>query len=643
MFESIRTSRRWIMVFLMVLVFPSFIASGVYYSYTRFVENDSGIARVGSQAISEQELDIAQRQRIEQMVRMFGQNVDPKMFDTPQARAATLDGLLADRALDQEAVRDRVIYSDAQLAELYRTNPAFQDDGKFSLAKKEEIARANGVTAAGLDELIPRDERRRLLRTAVGESAFLPKDVASRLQRLLQEQREIRELRFDAAAFTSKVTISDDAVRAYYEAHAKDFEIAESVRAEYVVLTLADVAARLTAPEAEIKASYEQNVAPKFKQREEARAKADALLAQVKKAPANFSDLARANSQDPGSAGKGGDLGFFRRGMMVKPFEDAAFALKPGALAPALVETQFGFHIMRLDQVRKADDGTEERSVSHILIEAPEAKSFGQARPELEDAWKKAEAQKRYIDAAEQFTNISFEQSDSLQPVADKLGLKIQTVEKIARTSAATRAGVPPVFNARVVQALFGDDAVQKKRNIEAIEVSPNTLVTARVLEHHAATQPPLAAVTPQIRERLQREEATKLARAAGERKLAELAQQGDDAGFAAPRTIARQQPQGLAAAALSAVMRASGDKLPVYVGAESDAGYAIFHVLSAKMPAADATKAETANDPARGFAQQAAAADDLAYMNAVKQKNDAVVLSPQYRTVATAAGQKSE
>src|SRR5882757_564847 len=641
MFESIRTSRRWIMVFLMVLVFPSFIASGVYYSYTRFVENDSGIARVGGQPISEQELDIAQRLRIEQMVRRFGQKIDPKMFDTPQVRAATLDELLAERALDQEAVHDRVIYSDTQLAELYRTNPAFQDDGKFSMAKKEEIARANGVTAAGLDELIRRDERRRLLRSAVGESAFLPKEVTGRLQRLLQEQREIAELRFDAAAFMAKVTISDDAVRAYYDAHAKDFEIPESVRAEYVMLTLADVAARLSAPEGEIKASYEQNVAPKFKQREEARAKAEALLAQVKKAPANFSEVARANSQDPGSAGKGGDLGFFHRGMMVKPFEDAAFALKPGALAPSLVETQFGFHIMRLDKIRKADDGTEERSVSHILIEAPEAKSFEQARPELEDAWKKAEAQKRYIDAAEQFTNISFEQSDSLKPVADKLALKVRTVEKVVRTSAATRTGVPPVFNARVVQALFSDDAVQKKRNIEAIEVSPNTLVTARVLEHHAATQPPLAAVTAQIRDRLQGEEATKLARAAGLQKLAELVKLADDAGFATPHTVARAQPQGLAAAALNEVMRAPGDKLPVYVGAESGPGYTIFHVLSAKMPAVDATKAEAANDPARGFVQQAAAADDLAYMNAVKEKNDAVVLSPQYR--AGAVGQKSE
>ncbi len=633
MFESIRTSRRWIMVFLLVLVFPSFIASGVYYSYTRFVENDSGIARVGNQPISEQELDIAQRQRIEQMVRMFGQNVDPKMFDTPQARAATLDVLLADRALDQEAVRDRVIYSDTQLAELYRTNPAFQDDGKFSIVKKEEIARANGVTAAGLDELIRRDERRRLLRSAVGASAFLPKEVAGRLQRLLQEQREIRELRFDAAAFMSKVTISDDAVRAYYDAHAKDFEIPESVRAEYVVLTLADVAARLTAPEAEIKASYEQNVAPKFKQREEARAKAKALLAQVKKAPAGFAEFARANSQDPGSAGKGG---------MVKPFEDAAFALQPGVLAPSLVATQFGFHIMRLDRIRKAEDGTEERSVSHILIEAPDAKSFEQTRPELEDAWKKAEAQKRYIDAAEQFTNLSFEQSDSLKPVAEKLGLKIQTVEKVARTSGATRAGVPPVFNARVVQALFSDDAVQKKRNIEAIEVSPNTLVSARVLEHHAAEQPPLATVTAQIRDRLQREEAAKLARAAGQQKLTELAQRADDAGFAAPRTVARAQPQGLSPAALNEVMRAPGDKLPAFVGADGGSGYTIFHVLSAQLPAVDASKPQNANDPARAFAQQAAAADDLAYMNAVKQKNDAVVLSPQYRSAA-AVGQKTE
>jgi peptidyl-prolyl cis-trans isomerase D len=293
--------------------------------------------------------------------------------------------------------------------------------------------------------------------------------------------------------------------------------------------------------------------------------------------------------------------------MMVKPFEETAFGLKEGEISD-VVETDFGAHIIRLTSIKPA-----------------QAKPFEEVRADIERDLKQQQAQKRFTEAADQFTNLVYEQADSLQPAADKLKLKVQTVE------AMTRQGVPPLLNARIVDALFAEDSIKSKRNTQAIEVATNTLVSARVLEHRPAAVRPLDQVRSQINDLLTRREAVRLAREAGETRLAELRKQPSDAGFQPARFVSRQQAQGLTPSALNQILRVPADKLPTYVGIEiENAGFLIAHVLSARegtAPDAPQREAQT-----RVLAQQAAGADELAYAEGLKARHKVSVLKPELK-----------
>jgi peptidyl-prolyl cis-trans isomerase D len=640
MFDSIRSHRRWLMLFLLLLVFPSFVVTGIY-GYNQFVGRENAIARVDGQPISQAELDAAHRQQMDRLRGMFGEQFDARMFDTPQARAATLENLLAERALQSEAQREHVVVSEQRLRELIATEPAFQQDGKFSYDRYKQLLAAQGLTELGFEQRVQRDIARQTLLQAVAASAVVPKAVSEQVRRLAEEQREVRELRFDPKDFRAKLAVTDAQIKAYYDSNQREFQTPESVKAEYVVLTLDDVAGQLPAiSEADARAYYEQNK-DRFGQDEQRRAshilltagdggtakdkagarkRAEELLARLRAAPGEFDKLARENSKDPGSAASGGDLGWFGRGMMVKPFEDAVFALKEGQTSD-IVESEFGFHIIKLTGVRGA-----------------QIKPFDEVRTQIEAELKRDAAGKRFAEIAEQFSNAVYEQSDSLKPVADKLKLTVQTVESLTRASVPARPNTPQIFTPRVIEALFSAESLEKRRNTEAIEVANNTLVSARVVEYRPAAVRPLADVSAMIKAQLEQKEAARLAREAGEQKLAALQKSASDAGFGAPRTISRVQPQGLPAAAVTAVMRAPADKLPAFVGAELDGGtYGVFQVLSSKVP--EKVDAAQAQAQARALSQAFGAADDAAYVAALRSKHKAEVVRADLKAAAKTEG----
>lgn len=624
------------MFFMLALIFPSFVFFGIQ-GYNRFVEGDNAVARIAGKPVSAQELEAAQRERMEQLRQMFGDNFDAKLFDTPAARAATLDALLSERALALEAATEHVFVSEERLREVIASVPAFQQDGKFDYERYKTLLAAQALSELAFEQRVRDDLVRQTLLQAAADSTFFPKTVAERLLRIGEEQREVRELRFLPEDFAGRAEVTEEAIAAYYEANRREFETPESVKAEYVVLTLDDVAAQIAAPEADLKAYYEQNKAA-YGQPEQRRAshilltageagtaqdkagarkKAEELLAQLRKNPNDFAKLAREFSKDPGSAAKGGDLGFFGRDMMVKPFEDAAFKLKPGEISD-VVETDFGFHIIRVDEVKPAT-----------------YKPFEAVRADIEREYRRQQAQKKFAEAAEQFTNTVYEQSDSLKPVADKLKLSIQTVDALTRAGVPAKPGVPQIFTPRLVQALFSDDALKNKRNTEAIEVTPNALAAARVVEHRPAALRPLAEVRDQIRARVQQREAARLAREAGAAKLEALRKSPSDAGFSTVRTVSRAAPEGLPPGALNAIMQAPADALPAFVGAELDGGaYAVFQVLSARLP--EKPDPERRQSQQRAWQQQAGAADDLAYLALLKIKHKAQVVDPALKAAGT-------
>jgi peptidyl-prolyl cis-trans isomerase D len=628
MFDSIRSHRRWLMLFLILLVFPSFVVTGIY-GYNQFVEPDDAVARVAGQPITQPELDAAHREQLDRLRSMFGEQFDPRMFDTPQARAATLDNLIAERALQQEASKEHVTVTEERLRDVIAGETAFQQDGKFSYDRYRQLLSAQGLSEIGFEQRVRADLARRTLLQAVAASAVVPRTVNEQVRRLAQEQRQIRELRFSPQDFRSKVSVSEDDMKRYYEANPREFQRPESVKAEYLVLSLDDIAGQAPIDEADARAYYEQNKS-RFGEEEQRRAshilltagaggtagekagarmKADELLARLRASPEEFDKLAREYSKDPGSAANGGDLGWFGRNMMVKPFEEAAFGLKEGQTSD-IVESDFGFHIIRVTGVRGS-----------------QVKPFEQVRAEIEAALKREAASKRFAEVAEQFSNSVYEQPDSLQPIADRLKLTVQTIENVTRSGLPAKPGAPQIFGPRLIEALFSTESLSNKRNTEAIEVASNTLVSARVIEHRPAATRPLSEVQDDIRARIEQREAARLAREAGEKKLAALQQSPSDAGFTPPRSVGRTAAAGLAPAAVNAVMRVPVDKLPAYVGAELDGGaFGVFQVLSSKLP--DEADSEQLQAQARALSQAFGAADDVAYVAALREKHKAQVLT---------------
>ncbi len=626
MFETVRTHRRWLVIFLTLLVFPSFIATGIY-GYNRFMSDEQAVARIAGEPVSPQQFEAAHRERLEQVRQALGENFDPAAFDTPAAREASLNSLLGERALRKEAADANVVVSENRLRQVIASVPAFQDDGKFSYDRYKTLLAAQGMNEAVFEQRVREDLARQILLEGVARSAIVPAELAGRLTELVQESRTVRERRFRPEEFVAQVTIGEEAIKAYYEANRAQFETKESIDVQLVALTLEDIARQVSVPPAELQSYYEQNRASfaeaeqrrashilltvgdggSAKDKDGARKLAQDLLARVRARPDDFARLAQENSKDPGSAGKGGDLGFFARGMMVKPFEDAVFGLKPGEISD-IVETDFGLHIIRVTEVKGG-------------AVAP----FDEVKGKIEETFRRQQAQKKLAEAAEQFTNIVYEQSDSLQPAADKLGLKIRTVANVTRDGAPRSEPAAALLPAAAVQALFGDDALNKKRNIAAVEIG-STLVSARVVEHRPARLRPVEEVGAQIRERLVREEAIRLAREAANGAAEALRKAPAESGFSPPRTVSRGQAENMSPDALREVMRAPAEQLPAFVVAESGLGVqSVFWVLESKRP--EKADAQTISQLRRGIEQQLAAADDQAYIAELKRKYKAEVI----------------
>jgi peptidyl-prolyl cis-trans isomerase D len=625
MFESVRSHRRWMMLFMLVLIFPSFVFFGIQ-GYNSFIDREGALAKVDGAPVTQQEFDAAQRDRIERMRQTFGQDFDPKMLETQEARASILDGLVLSRALANEANKAGIVVTTDRLREVLASIPAFQEDGKFSYDRYKAYVASQGQTEAIFEQRVREDLRKQALLQAVAESALVPKTVTEGIDAMLREQREVRELRFTVEQYLPKVSVSDAQVAEFYEKNRALFETPESAKVEFLVLSPDTITGTGTLAEADVKAYYDQNksrygteeqrrashilITAEGSDKAAARKKAEQLLAQVRAKPGDFEKLARENSKDSGSAANGGDLGFFGKGMMVKPFEDAVLKLKPGEISD-VVESDFGFHIIKLTEVKPA-----------------EIKPFEQVKGEIEAELKKQQAQKEFAKAADQFTNLVYEQADSLQPAADALKLKVQKADTL------TRQGLAPYINARVVDALFSAESLKSRRNTQAMEVGTNTLVSARVVDYKPAAVRPLDTVKAQVRQIVERREAVRLAKEAGEARLAELRKQPGEAGFSPARTVSRRDPQGLPPNALNAIMRAPADALPAYVGSEvADAGYLIAHVVSSKL--GDAGRAEQRDAQNRVLTQQAAAADERAYAEGLKVRHNVRILKPEFERPA--------
>ena len=625
MFDFVRKHTKILMAVMFMLIIPSFVVLGVS-GYDSARDTGATVAKVDGVKITQTEWDRAHQAESER-VRAAMPTLDAKLLDSPEARFATLERLVRDRVVAVAADKLKLATSDQRLARELQQNPEIASlrgpDGKLDMQRYRQLLGSQNLSPEMFEANVRADLSRRQVMSGIGGSGFSSQVSADMALNALFEKREIQVARFNAADFVAKLNPTDAELEQFYKANEKLFQAPELASLEYVQLDLNSVIKGITIADADLKTYYEQNVqrlsgaeerrashilvtSPKTAsaaEREQAKTKATELLAAVNKAPETFADVARKNSQDPGSASNGGDLDFFARGAMVKPFEDAAFALKKDDIS-ALVESDFGFHIIKLTDIK-----------------APKQRTLAEMRPELEADLKKQQAQKQFAEQAEIFTNMVYEQAESLKPVAERLKLDIKTVANINRQAQPGAAGA--VANAKFLTALFAPDATEKKRNTEATEVAPNTLVSGRIVQYTPARTQPFAEVKLNVRQRWTAQRSAEEAKKEGEAKLAAWKTAPATAVFPAAVIVSRDQTQQQSSALIEAALRADVTGLPaapaltgVDLGAQ---GYAVLKVN--KVLPRDAQPAAAALQARQQYAQAWTAAESLAYYNSLKDR----------------------
>jgi peptidyl-prolyl cis-trans isomerase D len=620
MFDFIRKYMRTFQVLLFLLIVPSFALLGLD-GYRKMNDGSNhAIVKIDGRSVTQAEWDVAHREQVERIRRQMP-TADAKMFDTPEMKQQSLDALIRDRVMLRAADKLHLATTDDRLQRLFATDPQFASLRNPDGSVNRELLAAQGMSSEMFTQRLRQDLSVQQVLLGVSATAFASKVAADQAVDAFFQQREAVIQRFKAVDYVAKVSPTDADLEKYYSnpGHAREFEAPEQVNVEYVVLDAEAMKKGVTVSDDELRAYYKENASryttPEERRashilitadkslpaadRAKARAKADDLLATLAKTPDAFAALATKNSQDPGSAGKGGDLDFFGRGAMVKPFEDVAFALKRGETS-GVVETDFGFHIIRLTDIRGG-----------------ESRSFESARAEIEGAIRQQLAQKRYADAVLDFTNLVYEQADSLKPVVDKFALELKTAQGVSRKASNGTKG--PLASEKFLDALFAGETLRNKRNTDAIETAPGQLVAGRVAQYEPARVRPLTDVREQVRAQVVALQAAELARKDGEARLQALKQAPQTDMEIPSRNISGLQTQDLGKPIVDAVLRASPKSLPAFVGVDlGREGYVVAKVL--KVVGRDPVVA----DPVRSREQYAGAwgdAETRAYYASLKTR----------------------
>lgn len=626
MFEFIRTHQRLMQIFLAIIIVPSFAFVGIG-SYKSFGDDANTIAKIDGKPLTQQEFDNAVRNQLDNYRQRLGAQFDQKMFDTPEFKQNLLDQLIAERAIAAEVLRSHLTVSDALLQRVIKEQ--FGGEGAFDMERYKSILAAQGMTPSMYDQRLRRDLTLQQLGNAVQATGFAPRAVAKTLSDIGAQEREVQELLLPVADFVPQVKVTDDMVKAFYDKNAKFFEVPEQAKIEYVVFNSDSVLSQISVSDADVAAYYNANQAgfttPESRRAAHvlvavkkgasaaevaaAKAKAEAIVAELRKAPADFAKVAKAKSDDAVSAEQGGDLDIVTKGALPAPVEAAVLKLKQGEISDA-VQSDYGFHVLTVTALKPA-----------VVKPLEEAKS------EVAAVLKKQKAAKKYSEMAETFSNTVYEQADSLKPVADKLGLKIESASNVSRTPGPA-AGAAPYNNAKFLTALFSNESISSKRNTEAVETAPSTLVAGRIVEFKPASKRPLTEVDAAIRQRVTMEEAAKLAAKAGAEKLAAFKKSGDASGFAAAKLVSRSKPEGINGLAMQDIMKADTTKLPAYVGVDVPGlGYGVYRISKVQQPAVqDEERRKAEAEQINNITAQQEMHD---YIELLKQKAKVKILKP--------------
>ncbi|MDR5811716.1 SurA N-terminal domain-containing protein [Caballeronia sp. LZ019] len=628
MLEFFRSHQRLAMALLTLLIVPGLGIVGIQ-GFNTFFDESAYVASVNGHKITRAEYDSAFRQQVERARSMLGAQFDPKMFDTPETRSAMVDSLVQQRTLSDETQRLHLTASDDAVRRALLADPGIaslrKPDGTIDVDRYKQLLAMQGMTPAQYDERMRYTIANQQIPASIQQTSFTSKALAKNLTELAEQRRAVQGLLLRTADFATKVQPTDAQLHAYYDAHRNDFATPETATIQYLVLSPSTLAAASKPSDADLKKYYDDNIqryrtegqvrashilvnAPKdasAADKAKAKQKAESLLAQVKAHPDQFAEVAQKNSDDPGSASKGGDLGYFARGQIAggKAFDDAAFSLKKGEVSE-IVESDFGYHIIQATDVKPAA-----------------TKPFDEVKDSIAKDYAAQEGGSAFSAAATGLNDIVYEKAKSLQPAADKYKLSIQT----ATVTPKPNPQLPqdnPLNNAKFLAAVFSPDSVKERNNTQAIDVGNSTLIAARVTDYKASTVPAFDAVKDAVRGKVVADMASAQARKEGEAKLAALQKSNSTEGFTSAITVSRNDAQGLPPAALSAVFKADASKLPAYVGVDLGAeGYAIYRVNGIEK--AGPVAADRLAGAQQQIAERYAEAEMTAYMDSLKARSE--------------------
>lgn len=503
-------------------------------------------AKVNGTEITERALD-NQFQRFRQQLReQLGAAYRPELIDENRMRDEVLNRMVRDELVQQASHEIGLRVSDGMVQATLLGMEAFQKNGRFDQASFENAARRQGLSPAGMMERIRSFLLAQQLPQAIGAGTFVTAYELEESQRLSNQKRELSYFVVPAADYLVDGGISDEQVKSYYETNQADFIAPERVKLDYLLLNAEIAGTTVEVNDENLRGYYNGNL-EKFSQPEQrsashililvpedadeaavktAKTKIDDLAARLAQGE-DFAELAKAASQDPGSAENGGDLGFFAKGVMDPAFETATFSQALDEVGEP-VRSAFGFHLIKVTGIKESN-----------------VKPFEAAKPEVEKAYRKAEGEKLYYEMAEQLANLSYDDADTLESASQALGLAVQQSDWITRDSS-----IAPLASPKVRNAAFSEDVLQAHHNSELIEVDNETSVVVRVIEHEEEMVRPLEEVKVRILEILRQQNAEDQAKAEAEKRLqaikdgTSLPQVAADFAVTGPLKVGRNDPQ---------------------------------------------------------------------------------------------------
>jgi peptidyl-prolyl cis-trans isomerase D len=495
-------------------------------------------AKVNGSEISSSEVREAYQRQLAQFERQTNGALDDVTRN--QIKRHVLDEYVNSEAMVTRADDLGYRVSDQELMKAMSQVPQFQVDGKFDKVHAIAILRAQGRSIAEIENLFRRDVKLRQLDTALNISSFVTSSELKQLRALTQQQRELSWFSVSAAKYIAEAKADDATLTAYYDAHKAEYMTPETVNLRYIELSTAQLESKASVTDSQLKAYYEEQKAKtpeRFTQAERRRvrhillqvtdpkedaavkAKAEAILKRVQGGE-DFAKLAKEFSQDTGSAGAGGDLGFSERKVWVAPFADAAFSMKEVGEIRGPVKTQFGYHILKLEG-----------------IQPPAVKTFDDAKAELEAEYRRNEGERLFNNAQDQLADAALQNTTDIDVVARKAGLTVHDIPDFSRIDGGGDLGKA----APVLAAAFSQDVLDGRLS-PMVEVEKGRGVVLRATDHKLPQQKPLEAVRTAVVAAWKKQRGAELAAAAAADAVKRLSA-GDDWAAVAKSLGAGAQP----------------------------------------------------------------------------------------------------